>query len=466
MSEEVKEVESEEVESEVVEQQEEVAQEETQGESSGNSLFDALFEAAEPEPEPEPEEEMGSPISLNQAMEQLAREPQVGEPEGEVESEEVEPEGQVETEEPSASAPQKKQPRKKKVKQVIDPDVEEEEVPVQNYGFPEEDPDRAFKENLLPEERDLYELAKFASENMEEYKGADKIMKDYFTKTQQYIAKRLQDDPSVDLSEDEDYATFIERNKPKFSQVDIKKVERERNVHEAMRRIEEKQAPEKERAKREQEKARKAPEVHKQKVEFRKYSMNAIPEEFSEAVKDDESIQKFAETNPLEFQIVNTLTTELHQTGDMLLDITQGMVQYDPSNAMHVKLLDWVNTEQENFVQSGQTQQDGKTFMRRERFYRLPQNKRSQYYTWSDADLVAILTMRAKQRMNQSLEHQRKLLEHSGYARQQPKPQAKPQVKPKRTAPPRVNSAPRPGNTPNAKPSQPKKSAFESVLGM
>lgn len=451
-------------------EQQEVAQEPQEEQGGGNSLFDALFEAAEPEPEEvEPEEDLGEPISLNQAMEQLAKEPQVEEPEGEVESEEEgEPEGEVQTEEPQAASPQKKQPKKKKVKQVVDPDVEEP-VQAQNYGFPEEDPDRAFKETLLPEERDLFDLAKFASENMEEYGGADTIMKDYFIKTQQYIAKRLQDDPGVDLSDDEEYATFIERNRPQFSQVDIKKVERERNVHEAMRRIEEKQAPEKERAKREQEKARKAPEVHKQKVEFRKYSMNAIPEEFSEVVKDDESIQKFAETNPLEFQIVNTLTTELHQTGDMLLDITQGMVQYDPSNAIHVKLLEWVNTEQENFIQSGQTNQDGKTFMRRERFYKLPENKRSQYYTWSDADLVAILTMRAKQRMNQSLEHQRKLLEQSGYARQQLQQQpkaTKPKVKAKRAVPPKVNSAPRPGNTPNATPSQPQKSAFESVLGM
>jgi hypothetical protein len=466
--EEVKEVESEEVESEVAEQQEEVAQEETQGESSGNSLFDALFEAAEPEPEPEPEEDLGKPMTLNEAMAELELESSEPEPEGEVEAEEVEPEGEAETEteEPSASAPQKKQPRKKKVKQVVDPDIEEESAPVQNYGFPEEDPDKAFKDTLLPEERDLYDLAKFASDHMEEYEGADTIMKEYFMKTQQYIAKRLQDDPGVDLSDDEEYATFIERNRPNFSQVDIKKVERERNVHEAMRRIEEKQAPEKERAKREQEKARKAPEVHKQKVEFRKYSMNAIPEEFSESVKDDESIQKFAETNPLEFQIVNTLTTELHNTGDMLLDITQGMVQYDPSNAMHVKLLEWVNTEQENFIQSGQTQQDGKTFMRRERYYRLPESKRTQYYTWNDADLIAILTMRAKQRINQSLEQQRKLLEQSGYARQQQQPKVQPKPKVKRTAPPKVSSAPRPGNTPNATPSQPQKSVFESVLGM
>jgi|13_taG_2_1085334.scaffolds.fasta_scaffold00223_8 hypothetical protein len=445
---------------------EEVAEQEQPAQEQGNSLFNALFEAAE-EPEPEePEEDLGEPITLNAAIDELDREPVAEEEESE---EEVEPEGEVEeeiAEEPGKDQPKPKAAKKKKVKQVVDPDIDQPEVAPQ-YAFPEEDPDKEFVDGLLPEEKDIYDLAKFASDNLDGYVGKDKEFKDYFQKTKKYIEKRIQDDPHVDLSEDEDYQAFIQKNRPDFDQFTIKKVERERNVHEAMRRIEEKQAPEKERARMEQEKARKAPVVQGHKAEFREYSVNAIPKELADHVKDEESIKNFAETNPLEFQIVNTLTTELHHTGDLLLDITQGMVSYDENNPIHAKLLQWVNTEQENFIQSGQTQQDGKTFMRRERYFRLPENKRAPYYTWNDADLLAILTMRANQRINESLNQQRQLLEKSGYARQvQQKPKAqKPQVK-KRAVPPKVASKPRPGNSPAETPSQPKKSAFESVLGM
>jgi hypothetical protein len=443
--------------------EQEVAEEQPQ---EGNSLFNALFEAADSEPEPdEVEEVIEPPRSLSEAVDEIAREP-AAEVEPELEAEEVEPEGEVEAE---SVEPQRRDPKttkKKKVKQVVDPDIEVETSP--SYAFPEEDPDKEFVDQLLPEEKDIYDLAKFASSNIDGYEGKDAEFKDYFKKTKDYIEKRIQSDPHVDLADDEEYQTFINRNRPKLDQVDIKKIERERNVQEAVRRLEEKQAPEKRRAHMEQERAKKAPIVHGHKTEFRKYSTNAIPEEFSEVVKDDESIQKFSQENPLEFQIVNELTTELHNVGDLLLDITQGMVPYDEGNPAHAKLLGWVNTEQENFIQSGQTKQDGKTFMRRERYFRLPENKRAPFYTWGDADLLAILTMRAKQRITQSVGNQRQLLESSGYARQAQAAAkvAKPKAVRKRASPPMVSSKPRQGNSPSQTPNTPQKSAFESVLGL
>lgn len=430
----------------------------------GNSIYDALFTAAEEEPEVEEERE--KPFSLSESLDQIER--------GEVEEVEEEPEAEPE---PEVVQKEEPKPKKKKIKQVIDPEIEEEEESPKSLdpkSFPEPDPDKDFLDSLLPEERDLYDLAKFASDNMDGYEGKDKQFKEYFDKTKKYIEKRLMDDPHVDLANDDDYAEFINKNKPSFSQYDIKKVERERNINEAMRRIEEKQAPERERAKREQELAQKTPVVLAKKKQFRNFSTKAIPDDFADNVKDQESIKKFAETNPLEYQIVDTLTRELHLAGDTLLDITQGLVDYDPKNPTHDKLLGWVKKEQDDYINSGETQMDGKTFMRRERFYKLPESKRAPYYTWDDDDLLAILTLRAKQRIEQSVEMQRKLLEQSGYTRaqqaiaqaQQQQPVA-PNPVPQRPTPPKVSSAPRPGNTPGAQtaPAQ-QKSAFESILGL
>lgn len=445
--------------------EESAPQEEASAPEESNSLFDALFTAADERPveEEEVEEPQEVPVSLTEAMETLPEEPE----QQEVVEEEVEPEGEAEVE--VEAKVEKAKPKKKKVKQVIDPDIEEPESATPEYNFPEEDPDKDFLDTLLPEERDIYETAKFASENLDGYTGKDKEFKDYFTKTKQYIEKRLTDDPHTDLSQDEDYQAFISKNRPEFSQVDIKRVERERSIAEAMRRIEEKQAPERERARIEQDRAKKQPEVHKRKVEFREYSRNSIPEELADQVKDEEAIKNFSESNPLEFQIVDTLTRELHNMGDTLLDITQNMVSYDENNQQHTRLLKWVNDEQENFIKTGQTQHEGKTFMRRERYYRLPEAKRTPYYTWSDGDLLAILTMRAKQRINESLQMQRDLLAKSGYSRQQVQAQQAQAPKPqpvKRQAPPAVSSAPRPGNTPATTPKTTQKSALESVLGL
>ena len=442
-------------EEEVEEQVEEVPAEES------NSLFDALFSAADEtliaEEEDEPTEK---PMSLTEAVDNLDRVPHV---EDSVE-EELEPEGEAEVVEEVKV--EKSKPKKKKVRQVVDPEVEDEPQP--EYSFPEEDPDKDFVDSLLPEERDIYETAKFASENLDGYAGKDSEFKDYFSKTKKYIENRLSEDPHADLSNDEDYQAFISKNRPDFSQVDIKKVDRERSVSEAMKRIEEKQAPEKERARVEQERVKKEPGALKKKAEFRNYSVNSIPEELSEQIKDPESIKKFAETNPLEFQIVDNLTRELHNMGDTLLDITQNMVSYDQGNAQHTRLLNWVNQEQEQYIKTGQTQHEGKTFMRRERYFRLPESKRTPYYTWSDGDLIAILTMRAKQRISESLGMQRQLLEKSGYARQAQAQTQAPKAKApaRRASPPSVNPTPRPGNTPDSTPRNTGKSAFETVLGL
>lgn len=446
------------------EQVEQVEQSQESPPEESNSLFDALFTAADESPtiEEEVEEEPREiPVSLTEAVDNLDQ-PTDEPAEVEEVTEEHEPEGEAEVE----VKVEKTKPKKKKVRQVVDPEVEEID-PEPEYSFPEEDPDKEFIDSLLPEERDIYETAKFASENLDGYAGKDTEFKDYFSKTKKYIEKRLSEDPHADLSNDEDYQAFISKNRPEFSQIDIKKVDRERSISEAMKRIEQKQAPEKERARVEQERAKKEPIVLRKKAEFRNYSVKSIPEDFAEQVKDEESIRKFAETNPLEFQIVDNLTRELHNMGDTLLDITQNMVSYDESNTQHARLLNWVNQEQDQYIKTGQTQHEGKTFMRRERYFRLPESKRAPYYTWSDGDLIAILTMRAKQRITESIEMQRQLLENSGYARQAqvqaPKPKA---VAVKRSAPPSVNSAPRPGNTPDATPKTSKKSAFESVLGL
>jgi hypothetical protein len=442
-----------------------------------NSLYDALFVAADEPEVDEQEEDLGSPISLSDAVDQLEDEP---EQEPEVQAEDQEPEG--DNQEAVKAEPEKTKPKKKKVKNIVDPDLEtpeERQYKEQYNAFPETDPDKEFVDSLLPEERDIFDLAKFASNNLEGYEGKDREFKQYFEKTKKYIEKRISDDPHVDLSDDSDYQEFIRKNRPRFNQTDIRKIERERNIHEAMRRIEEKQAPERERAKLEQERARKAPEVHQYKRMFREHSVTAIPEELHEQVASEEAVQNFAKTNPLEYQIVDNITRDLHNVGDTLLDITQGMVSYDQNNEVHQKLLNWVNNEQDQYIATGETMVDGKTFMRRERFFRLPENQRSKYFTWSDEDLIKILTIRAKQRIKQSLDQQRQLLEASGYTRaqaQQAVEQAQQQVQeqpqpvqqqaPVRQAPPQVSSAPRPGNTPGSKPNPPQKTAIESVLGL
>ena len=442
-----------------VEQPQEQPQEEKK-----NDLFSSLFDIAEEE-EDSGEDLLNPPIkaddivSLSDAVDRLPDEPQE-----EVEEATEEPEEVAKTkEEPEEVS--KAEPKKKKVKQVIDPDLPDD---LKSNALveqePQVDPDKDFYEGLLPEEQEVYDLAKYASAKMPEYKGADQQFKKYFTDTRQYIEKRLKEDPHLNLADDDEYKAFIARSRPKFTGADARKVEQEMLLEKAEERARQKLKPEIERVRREQEKINLAPKVAQKKASAQETVKNIIPKEFREIIEQENGIETFAKTKPIEYAAIDAVTGQALMSANLLVDITTGNVPYDSSNQDHVALLDWVNKEQENFIQSGQTQKDGKIFMRRERYYQLPESKRAEYYTWSDDDLLGIIAGRSQEAINLTLQRQQEMLK-AYIGQQQPQQQqvAQAPAQPRPQAP-KVPSSPRPS------PDNPKKveakHALFSTLGM
>jgi len=444
-------------EEQIEEQVEEQPTQEAPAEES-NSLYTSLFDIAEEDATQE-EEEGFKPvrsedvISITDAVDTINRQPEESQVE---EAKEEEVKDQV-------SQPEKSEPKKKKVKQVIDPDVPEDLRPQANALAEEpEIKSDEFEDSLLPEEKEVYDIAKYASEKMPEYKGADEQFKKYFTGTRQYIEKRLKDDPHLNLSEDEEYKSFISRNRPKFGSSDARKVEQEMLLEKAELRAREKLKPEIERVKREQERIALAPKVQQKKAQVQQVVKQIIPEDFRKILEEEGGLDKLSKTKPMEFAAIDAVTGQAMASANLLVDITTGNVNYDPSNNDHVALLDWVNQQQDAFVNSGQTHRDGKVFMRRERYFQLPESKRSEYYTWSDDDLVQVIAIRSQEAINHSLHKQQEMLK--AYAgQQQSAPQHTPQPVQRQQAP-SIPSSSRP--SPNQPAPQEKKNAFFTTLGI
>lgn len=440
------------------EQQKEEQQEES------NPLFKSLFDSAEPEEEDEPNPyEAPMPSSLGEALHDIENQPEASE-ETEPAKEEVVAEEPQTGEPPEVARPKKK--KAKRVKQVIDPEIPTQPQQESRVAFsqPEESEDDKIIRDLIPEEKEYYELAKFASNNMSEHKDLDKEFLGYFKKSKAYVEKRLKDDPYADLNEDQEYKDFIEKNRPKFTTQDAKKIERAMITKQAEEAAEARVRPEVERLRKEQEIARKKPQVDAQKAGFRQNFGVILPEDVQKKLKEEGGLEAVQKEDPLRFQVMDSITQNLFSYADAFVDITQGLVSYDESNQVHKELLDWVNKEQENFIQGGETGKDGKTFMRRERYYATPEAQRTQYYTWSDDDLLNLLVMRAKQRLDGTLEYQQKMLENAGYVKQGAKPKA---VKPQAVQP--QQSAPQVSPTPRTnQPAQEQKSSVTpmSILGM
>jgi len=438
-------------------QVEEVAEQQPQEEKK-NDLFSSLFDMVEEE---EPDEgirplKSEDIVSLSDAVNNLPED----------QEEQSTDEGVVEeeaTEEPKAEEVEKSEPKKKKIKQVIDPDLPEE---IKSNALverePKSDPDKDFYDSLLPEEKEVYDLAKYASEKMPEYKGADQQFKKYFTDTREYIEKRLKEDPHLNLADDDDYRAFINRSRPKFTGADARKVEQEMLLEKAEQRAREKLKPEIERVRREQEKINLAPKVAQKKANAQEMVKNIIPKEFRDIIEQENGIEIFQKTKPMEYTAIDAVTGQALMSANLLVDITTGNVPYDSSNQDHIALLNWVNNEQESFIQSGQTQRDGKIFMRRERYYQLPESKRAEYYTWSDDDLVQIIALRSQEAINSTLQRQQEILK-AYIGQQQPQQQVKAPVQPRPQAP-KVPSSPRPSPDNPAKVET--KHALFTTLGM
>lgn len=435
---------SEEQSPEVEEPQVEEKTEETQEQEEQNPLFKSLFDAVEPE-----KEEVETPLvapqpsSLTEALHDIELEPQPETTEDTEKEEEVVEEAK-QGEPPEAARPKKKS---KKVKQVIDPQVPEQQLAPETetkIAFEQQTEEEKVIKELIPEEREYYEMAKFASDNMTEHKDLDKQFLEYFKKSKSYVEKRLNDDPYVDLNEDQEYKEFVTKNRPEFSPVDAKKIERAIITKQAEEAAEAKVKPEVERLRREQEVARLKPQVEAKKKEYRAQFHKILPEDAQEVLAKDgaEALEK---QNPIRYKVMDEITTNLLRFADAFQDITSGLVEYDQGNQLHKELLDWVEKEQDHYINAGDTAKDGKTFMRRERFYRTPEEQRTQYFTWSDDDLMVLLVYRAQERLKETLKYQEAMLEKAGYVRQaQPQvAQPQPQKKPVETPAPDISPAPR-----------------------
>jgi hypothetical protein len=455
---------------EVAEAREEQAQVEQQKEEAQpNALYKTLFDVAEEvSEEVEEQPEYRPPVDLNEAVETLDHQPQE-------EAKEEEPQAEVKEEEP-----QKAEPKKKKLRKVVDPDIPEDvkKQPAftSNQSSDEyriEDEDAKFMEDLIPEERAMFEKVLYADKRLGgDYKGKAKQFKDFFKKNKDFVEKRMADDDFYDPATDDQYKEFISKNKPQFNRSDEDKVYREMILEEADKRINRKTSERIEQLEKQIQRQQTQPRINQAKAHFRKNAQKVIPEDINKQITGSETgLKDFAESNPLEYQIVEKNTQEMLAFSDALTDIF-----LDPNtpidvenNQMHNHLNQWINHQQEQFIKTGQTQlDDGRTFMRRERFYRLPEDKRAEYYTWDDNAILNLLALTYKDKMQAEIATHRQAMEKAGYRKvapeqqvQEPAPAPAPVAKP-----PVVNPSPRQGSSVETKQAPKQENALLATLGL
>ena len=396
-----------------LDQQEQETEDESQG-IAGATLFDSLYSAADEE---EPTSQDATNVQAALTGDDIVTQPQ----------EEV-------VEEP------KKKVKKIHKKEIVDPDLPEPNVDAYQ-PMEQEQEDTSF---LLPEEKEQLKLVKHIAKKSG--KGEDAHLIEFFRKQKEYVEKRMDEDPDLDLINDTEYQSFVERNRPNVTAADLKDAERELLIEEAEERALKRLKPQIQKQDIETRRIKLKPQVDAAKSQATNKALSMVPEDLANQLKES-SPEDVAKSNPYEFNIVNTAVTNASNYASEFLDIAKGMKDFDPRNGTHAELRDWLVKEQDVFINSGQTRdQHNRPFMRRERYMQLPPEEAKKYWTWSDEQCVDILFARAKESMDSGLQQHAQAMQAYG---QQPSVARKqqPQQSVQQCAPP-VKPTPRAGGTP------------------
>ncbi len=405
--------------------EESTQEEETQNEgTTGANIFNALYDAAEEEPQPE---EATVQHTQGQDVEE----------------------------------PPKKKVKKIHKKEVIDPDIPEPEQPTKAaQPAPAQRQRDPFIDELLPEEKDQLRVAQYVAKKSG--KAEDRKLYEFFKKQKDYIDGRLKDDPDIDLRDDHEYQSFVSRERPDITQMQMREAEREMVIEEAERRALKRLSPKIQQQEQQAKRAQTAPEVNQLKEQASERVFDIVPEQMAEQFKTN-TPEEIQASNPYEYEIVNTAITNASQFASTFIDLSKGMERFDEQNQSHALIRDWLAEEQDQYINSGQTKDEsGRPFMRRERYYQLPPEQQASYWTWTDDQIIGLMYDRAKGQMSEALEdHQKKLSAYgktSGLSGQlsQQAPASSPRP---------IRSTPRAGGTP-ASQSPPAELTPVSILGM
>ena len=324
-------------------------------------------------------------------------------------------------------------------------------------------------EGLLDEEKDKLRIARYAAKANPKYAGHAEKLATFFRKNAEFTTKKLAEDPEYDFSESNpEYKAFLNANRPPpIPDHEQKAIEREMIKDEI--RAETEQKLEAERT------AQRNIELRKQhRVEANQFWKEtvtiAMPDEIRAAWKEG-GAAKAKELHPFEYNLLEGVSKSAADIIENFMAISSGAMQFDPKNEQHTGIAEFINTECSDFAKNGGDDRvrDGKQFVSRTQFQRLPAEQRAGYWTFSNKELVDRAKFAVKLAIKQAIDGEYKRREEQGWVRKAATPAAAPA---KQQPVPTPASAPRPApasggaGTPAAKPVQGDGNPVMKALGL
>lgn len=262
------------------------------------------------------------------------------------------------------------------------------------------------------------ELARYAAEAMpEKYKGFDakvlQFVKERDAKIQEILAEDGTFDPNGDA-----YQKFIRERRPVYQGADRTRLTERRIKDEATKEADARIAASEKKYERQLRRLEATPKILAE-VNRSTEELLAIEDEAVKAFKEDPT--KAADINPFEAPIIATAANDVRAMTEEYLKIANDLVEPDAANPVHVGVSNLVRKQGEILDQMPESQRlakDGRVYVSRETFAKLPAAERGRFATFDDAQVVVLIREFGKQVVNARLKDVRARLEKAGYKRQ------------------------------------------------
>lgn len=317
---------------------------------------------------------------------------------------------------------------------------------------PAADPDADLISKLDEDQKDEYEIAKFAENVSPALKGKAKETLDYFRKVDAFITSHPDATPDSD-----EFKDFVADNRPKYSPRERRMVEGQMIQSKASAQAKAELKGQLERQEREIHTLKVQPKIDAELSGFNHLLSTSImlPEGVDGTGKEVATAiaTKGYTEAAKEFSVEAPIIAQHQQTAAEYLRIANAVVPFDRNNATHK----WLDTfvQNQGRILASQPEaaklRNGRTFLPLNEYAQLANTnptKAAQHWTFDDNDILSILAMNAHCQVSAEL----KKLEASGFKREKKVPQSeniRNPAAPIQDPPPNTRSTPTPSPGPS-----------------
>jgi hypothetical protein len=290
----------------------------------------------------------------------------------------------------------------------------------------------------MPEEIEALELAQFAETTQpERYKGQAAKVVQFRKALNDYIENGKKADPERTFDgNDEEFSSWVEKNKPSYQPGDTAKLERQRIETSAVKRAKAEVQADLDKQQDEIKALRFEPTIDRQIKTSEQAMVRSVSEDpflkenLEQADKlgdhlaraQEIGIDKVASELPLPDRIAVTSFHLASNAGKELLKLEYQTKKWNPEDPTHRWLGQFVQIQDQVMSQlpKTDTMRDGKQFIPRSEFQRVATERpelAGNYWTWTTADLLQMLALNAQSSVTSRIKNAITELEKAGWKR-------------------------------------------------